>query len=70
MFWSIGPSLTKFQFPLRGKMTVIRSKLNITKDFSINQDWKYLMKCCLIQKMLGCFYAHLALEVGLRDLDN
>ena len=25
------------------------------------------MKWCLIRQMLGCVYAHLALEVGLRD---
>ena len=28
------------------------------------------MKCCLIHEMLGCVYAYLVLEVGLRDLDN
>ena len=28
------------------------------------------MKCCLIHEMLGCVYAHLVLEVGLRELDN
>ena len=26
------------------------------------------MKCCLIHEMFGCVYAHLVLEVGLRDL--
>ena len=28
------------------------------------------MKCCFIHEMLGCVYAHLVLEVGLRDLDK
>ena len=28
------------------------------------------MKWCLIHEMLGCIYAYLVLEVGLRDLDN
>ena len=28
------------------------------------------MKWCLIHEMLGCIYAHLVLEIGVRDLDN
>ena len=28
------------------------------------------MKCCLIHEMLGCIYAHIVLEVRLRDLDK
>ena len=41
-----------------------------SKDFSNNQDRKCWMKWCLIHEMLGCIYAHLVLEVGLRDLDK
>ena len=29
-----------------------------------------LNEICLIYELLGCIYAHLVLEVGLRDLDN
>ena len=46
-----------------------RLKLGFTKDFSNNQDRKCWMKWCLIYEMLGCFYAHLVLEVEMRDLD-
>ena len=44
--------------------------LPIGKDFSNNQHRKCWMKCCLIHEMLGCIYAHLALEVGLCDWDK
>ena len=40
--------------------------MRIVKDFSNNQD----RKCCLIHEMLDCIYAHLLLEIGMRDQNN
>ena len=50
------------------KIKTFEEIFDLLKDFSNNQDWK--MKWCLIHEMLGYVYAHLVLEVGLRDLDK
>ena len=52
------------------KVGIHIENFHLTKDLSNNQDRKCWMKCCLIHEMLGCVYAHIVLEIGLRDLDN
>ena len=54
--------------PMLGlKLNSPKDDIVINKDFSNNQDRKCWMKCCLIHEMFGYVYAHLVLEVGLRD---